>query len=285
MVNAIDRLDMKKSAQLDPSNHFRIHELKIFNAFIIKTINELQHANRVKSNFLMNMSHDFRTPASGIYNMASTLYKRVNDPLIKQYIRLIVDSSDKLMQSLDDILDYTRLDSGQYTTDHELCDIKIIINEVATILLPKAVEKGIKLSIIHKLTNKISVKKRILTHRLLLNIISNAIKYTENGIVTVTSTLSYLNDKRCLAIKIKDTGIGIDKQYHQSIFEPFYRLHSDDGGVGLGLSNAKAMIQNIGGKIEVMSEPGFGSQFTVYLPIHLPSQRSQKIQKNDESFS
>ena len=289
MVIAIDRLDIKQSAQLDSSNNFRIYELKKFNAFIIKTINELQHANRIKSNFLMNMSHDFRTPASGIYNMACSLYKRIDDVAIKQHMRLIVDSSDKLMKSLDDILDYSRLDSGQYSADQEVCDIKVIINEVASILLPNAMEKGIKLNVIHKLPSKLGVNKRVLVHRVLLNIISNALKFTDNGMVTVTSAFGYLDDQRWLTIEIKDTGVGIDKIFQQSIFEPFYRIETnialDNGGIGLGLSNVKAMLQKIGGRIEVMSELGSGSLFTVYLPILLSSRRSHKMRKNDDNFS
>lgn len=272
MVVEIDRLDPTKSnMQFAKSNSLNIYEVEKFNEFVVKTIAELQSANRVKSDFLMNMSHDFRTPASGIYNMARSIYKRLDNSLVKQHMQLIVDSSGKLLKSLEDVLDYSRLDSGQYSSDQKEFDIRAIVNEITVLLLPKAVDKGIKLEAIHHISTELRVSGRGLIHRVLLNVVSNAVKFTDNGSVTIISSMHCSNDKRWVTVMVKDTGIGIDGVHHQSIFEPFYRVQScdlsSDGGIGLGLSNVKAMLQNIGGRIEVVSKSGHGSEFTIFIPL------------------
>jgi signal transduction histidine kinase len=225
----------------------------------------------IKTKCIMNISHDFRTPVSGIYNMACSLNKRIDDPEMKHHMQLIVDSSSELIKSLDDILDYSRLKSGQYFVDKEECRINSLINEVVTVLLPKITDKGIKLDIIQHTDNDLIVNERMIIHRILLNILGNAIKYTDVGVIEIKSFTERYHHKNWLIIAVSDTGIGIDTSHLPLIFEPFYRVGSEDTsknfGIGLGLSNVKAMLEIIGGKVDVYSYPGKGSVFTVHLPL------------------
>lgn len=272
LIAGIHRLDQNKlNTHLIKSSSINIYEVEKFTNFVTKTINDLRNANRVKSEFLMNMSHDFRTPASGIYNMARSISKRLDNLAIKDHMQLLINSSEKLLRLLESILDYSILDKCQHKIDQEKFDIKEIIHEVIVLILPNAINKGIKLQTIDNIQNKLFITQRTLIHRILLNVISNAVKFTYKGSITIISSTHFLKEKHWLIITVKDTGIGIDKAHHQAIFEPFYQVQSsrpiNNNGTGLGLSNVKSILHNVGGKIEITSQPGHGSEFTLYIPI------------------
>lgn len=250
---------------------FGTYEVNKLRTFIVDTVTELQLANRVKADFLMRMSHDFRTPASGIHAMSQSIYKRIEDPKLKRLQKLIVQSSEQLMNLLEDLLDYSRLDSNQYEVSVKTTDIQSIIDEVVLLLSAKAEEKKLTITCYYS-DLSISYKvDRLIIHRVILNILSNAIKFTHVGGITIHLDIEEMKQKKWIMIKIKDTGIGIDKKYHQSIFEPFFRIESPETakstGIGLGLSNALLMLKKIKGELILESDINQGTAFILLLPL------------------
>jgi signal transduction histidine kinase len=248
---------------------FNIDEIDKLDNFILTTIDQLQGANRVKSDFLMNMSHDFRTPASGIYHLSRSIYKRIQDTKLKALQKLVVDSSEQLMNFIDDVLDYSKLDNNQLQLNISVFNIKELVNEVVLFVLAKAEEKsvGINITVDEDVTEHVG--DRLVIHRIILNIVSNAIKFTHKGHISIHMSKDNNESTNRIIIKIKDTGIGIDKKNHKLIFEPFHRVESTDTakypGIGLGLSNIKLMLKKIGGEILLDSSLGQGATFTIFL--------------------
>lgn len=247
-----------------------IAEIDKLDKFILKIITQLQAANRVKSDFLMNMSHDFRTPASGISQMSRIVYKNTTDPVLKNQLKLVVDSSEQLVNLLDGVLDYSKLDNTEIQSNVEKFNVEELVNELMLFVSAKATEKGLSIGCEFSETPINYVGDRLMMHRIMLNLISNAIKFTHVGGVVMLVSKEVRDDHLWLVIKVKDTGIGIDEKYHHAIFEPFYRITSAKGdkhsGIGLGLSNISTMIKKIEGKIFVDSSLGKGAIFTVYFP-------------------
>jgi signal transduction histidine kinase len=267
------RIDIVYENKLDSDKilkeKFKIDEIDKLDNFILTTIAELQAANRVKSDFLMNMSHDFRTPASGIYHMSRTVHRRIDDPKLKSLQKLVVDSSEQLMSFLEDVLDYSRLDSKKLKLNLREFNIVELVNEIVLFVSAKAKEKSLKIEV--QLTGNIPpyVGDRLIVHRVILNLVSNAIKFTHQGSVKISVGNEMIENNQRFVVRIKDTGIGIDESNHHFIFEPFNRIESTEtarySGIGLGLSNVSLMLHQIGGAISLDSSLGNGSTFTVYL--------------------
>lgn len=270
-----NRIDLIQEKKLDPSKipceKFDIYEIDKLDKFILKTMAQLQAANRVKSEFLMNMSHDLRTPASGVHSMAKLVHEKISDIKLKRLQKLIVDSSRQLLDLLDGVLDYSKSESDSAQLKLSKIDIRDLINDIILFMGAKAAEKELG---IHSYLPDSPITycgDRVVLHRILVNIISNAIKFTHYGNITISAYEEQLSGSiNAIKIIIKDTGIGIDKQYHEAIFDPFFRIDSTEskyGGVGLGLSNVRLMLNKLGGKVYVDSDLGKGAIFTIYLSV------------------
>jgi signal transduction histidine kinase len=166
-------------------SRLKIYEIDKLDKFILTTITQLHAANRVKSDFLMNMSHDFRTPASGVYHLSKSVHNRIDNPQLKKLQGLVVNSSEQLMNFLEDILDYSRLDNNKVTIDSTQFSIEVLINEIIELVSAKSEEKSLK--IYSSFLNDLStyVGDRLIIQRTILNIVSNAIKFTHVGSVTI----------------------------------------------------------------------------------------------------
>ncbi|HZW61794.1 MAG TPA: HAMP domain-containing sensor histidine kinase [Candidatus Babeliales bacterium] len=261
-----------KNTRKEEGEKFEIYEVEKLSQFIMNSINELQSTTRIKAEFLMNMSHDFRTPASGIYHMSRSVYKRISDPELKKLQKLIVDSSEQLMNFLEDVLDYSRLNSNKHEINIKNFNIQDVIDEVVLFVSAKAKEKMLSIDCHHAELPVNYNGDRLMIHRIILNIVSNAIKFTHSGSVTIFTNIEELEQKKWVMIKVKDTGIGIDETHHKLIFEPFSRVESAETakypGIGLGLSNVLLMLKKLGGKITIESSINMGSTFSVLLPIN-----------------
>lgn len=266
------RIDFAYENKLNSSQilnkKFKINELDRLDKFILKTIIELQTANRVKSDFLMQMSHDFRTPASGISYLSRTIYKKIENKELKGLQQLVVNSSEQLLNFLDDVLDYSRLDGDQLKLDISEFDVARLINEIVLFVSAKAKDKNLYIETVFSDSPVSYMGDRLMLHRIILNIVSNAIKFTEAGGVTIFLDRKSVDGDSFLAIRIQDTGIGIDEKFYDFIFEPFNRIFSDNKstGIGLGLSNVKLMLKKMKGDISLQSELGKGSVFSIILP-------------------
>jgi len=259
----------KLPAEKISNGNFVIGEINELDIFILHNIQQLKAANRVKSDFVMNMSHDFRTPASGIYAMSKMIYDRLPDQELKKMQGLVMRSSEQLLILLDEVLDYSRLDNEVVEVTRTEINVNDLIADVVTFILAKAEEKGLYIECQLPDQSPSYYGNRLLLHRILVNLVANAVKFTEQGGVTLFVDEAIIESTRYLIIKVKDTGIGIDEQYHQTIFEPFSRVKPADAsqyqGIGLGLSNVKLMLKKLGGYILLESSRGEGAIFSIYL--------------------
>ncbi|MFP5041406.1 ATP-binding protein [Parasediminibacterium sp. JCM 36343] len=251
-----------------------------------------EDAARAKEVFLANMSHEIRTPMHGILGIAGLLAKTTLDEKQKNYINLITESANNLVVIVNDILDIEKIASGKF--EFEAVDF-FIANKLNTTLQSfqyKAEEKGIQLILQNKLPAGLVIKGD--PHRLgqiLNNLLSNALKFTKQGSITVSSFIAGENENGLtIHFSVTDTGIGIPQDKLSVIFDPFVQASSDTtrkyGGTGLGLSICKNLVEMQGGHIEVSSHENKGTSFIFRLPYTRGSVTAlEEIQPVEMAFS
>lgn len=239
----------------------------------LKRAKELaEAANAAKSAFLANMSHEIRTPLNGVLGMAQTLMQDELSAEQRGKVETLIDSGRTLMTVVNDILDLSKIESGKVTITPVDVPIRDGVESTIELFRPKADEKGIALSL-HldiDLPHRLNVDP-VRTRQCLGNLISNAVKFTENGRVTVTARLVGSGDAPKLEFAVADTGIGMTEQQVAGLFEDF--AQGDDsitrrfGGTGLGLAITRRLARLMGGDVVVESAPGKGSVFTLSLAV------------------
>ncbi|GAA4406152.1 hypothetical protein GCM10023187_25290 [Nibrella viscosa] len=247
---------------------------------------QLQLTSKYKSEFLANMSHELRTPLNSLLILAQQLYENHDGNLSEKqvrYARTIHSCGDDLIQLINDILDLSKIESGYISTDFGKVRFREIISFVKTTFKHISDARNLRFSI--NLDERVPENLETDAQRLnqiLKNLLSNAFKFTEKGEVRLTIYEAGRNWKagnhtldkadRVVAFAIKDTGIGISKDKQNIIFEVFLQAEGSTsrkyGGTGLGLSISRGLTEPLGGTIELHSEPGRGSTFTLFLPLH-----------------
>ncbi len=232
-----------------------------------------ENATRTKSEFLANMSHELRTPLNSIIGFAQILDERmygdINGKQMK-YIQNILKSSKHLLTLINDVLDISRIESGNMEFNPEITDIPETINEIKDLIEPLAKIKNITIATTINLKYNKIILDKIKFKDILYNLLSNSIKFTgENGNIKI---ISQTNQSE-IQTSISDTGIGISEKYLDLIFEPFKQTDSfltrKYSGTGLGLALVKHYVEMHGGSIKVESEVNFGSTFTFTIPLNL----------------
>lgn len=231
-----------------------------------------ENANKAKTEFLNNMSHDIRTPMNVILGYNQLMKSQLTEPKQFDYHKKIEQSGKLLLSIINNVLDMARIESGKMKVDENYEVVGEIIDEIISTFSSKAKEKEIHLSGSMQVTHRNILCDGTKIREIYVNLVSNAIKYTPRG-GNVTITVEELPCEKEGYIKIKgeveDTGIGMSKEFLPTLFEPFSREHNTTigkvGGTGLGMSVVKRMIDLMGGSIEVESEPGKGTVFTVTL--------------------
>ena len=231
---------------------------------------EIERANRLKSEFLASMSHELRTPLHTVIGFSELLGEEIEGPLNekqKRFIGHIHKDSMHLLELINDILDLSKIEAGRLELRLEPFDAAQAIEEVLGSIRPQGSAKSIRL------TTGVSVPAALHADRLrfkqvLYNLLSNAVKFTpESGAVRVEAVVA----DGCVQVSVADTGIGIAKEEHASVFNKFHQVGATTKGVregtGLGLAITRHLVEQHGGRIWLESEPGKGSRFTFTVPI------------------
>ncbi|PZV27395.1 MAG: hypothetical protein DCF12_04860 [Snowella sp.] len=229
-------------------------------------------ANRTKSEFLANMSHEIRTPMNAILGFSDLLQGMTTDERYQSYLQAIRSSGKTLMSLINDILDLSKIEAGKLQLSYEGINLRGLISDIQQIFSVKAAEKGIKLlATVDESVPEAIAFDEVRLRQILFNMVGNAIKFTEQGHVSIQVSSSWSADQKIqLVLQIQDTGIGIAPENQTRIFDIFTQSEGQStrkyGGTGLGLTITRRLTEMLGGTIELTSELGKGSIFTLIFP-------------------
>lgn len=249
---------------------------------LIEAKRRAEDADRMKSVFLANMSHEIRTPLNAIVGFSEIMAVTENEDEKHEYLEIIQKNSNLLLQLINDILDLSRIESGKSEMHFQQVEISGLIDEVEKVHQLK-MKSNVELKIIRPNEQFWTSTDRNRVMQVLFNFLSNAIKNTERGSIT----LGLKHEGDWLNLFVSDTGCGIPEDKLPRIFTRFEKLNDFVQGTGLGLSICKSIIERLGGKIEVSSELGKGSTFSLYLPyLEMPREVAERIltSKKDSQF-
>ncbi|MDJ0782641.1 MAG: ATP-binding protein [Desulfosarcinaceae bacterium] len=246
-------------------------------------------ASRAKSEFLAYMSHEIRTPINAILGFADVMEAAEKDPRKKHYIQVIKSSGASLLQLINDILDLSKIEAGRMEIQATPVNLALLFRELDNIFSAGALAKGLDLSLIvsHAFPSRLLLDK-VRMRQVLFNLIGNAVKYTPNGGVRVSAAAERSAAERCwdLTITVADTGIGIDPEAHEEVFQSFRQHRTmttpQAEGTGLGLPISKNLVEMMGGQIALQSQTGEGSVFTITLP-QVPEPESARQEASPEA--
>lgn len=228
-----------------------------------------------KEIFLTNMSHELRTPLNGIMGIVRELRRTASDNVMKGHLESVHFAAEHLLNILNDILDLSRIDAGKLTMDNVGFKVEEVIHRSLEVNQLRAEEKGLQIrSEIDQEVSKILVGDPIRLRQILINLIGNAIKFTDNGYVSVRCTMKQaLANRQWINFEVEDTGIGMDEEFVKNIFTKFTQEDSsikrNYGGAGLGLNITKQLTELMKGVISVDSKKGKGSKFVVSIPFKI----------------
>jgi len=245
-------------------------------------------ANRAKSDFLANMSHEVRTPMNGILGMTGLLLETPLNADQRKYAEIVRESGESLLTIVNDILDISKLESGKYELEKIEFDLVNTVESAILLMNPKAREKNIDLGVsVEAEARGVYVGDSTRLRQILLNLIGNAIKFTDKGGVSVHVRVYHLQDAETglshLRFEVKDSGSGIPANVCSKLFQKFTQADSSVtrryGGTGLGLAICKQLVEAMGGEIGVTSQVGIGSTF--WFQITLPKSAAQQLDSRE----
>ena len=249
---------------------------------------QAQHANRAKTTFLSNMSHDIRTPMNAIIGFATIAASHIdNKDQVRDCLQKVLSSSNHLLSLINDILDMSRIESGKVQIKEQECNISQVMHNLVNIIQPQVKAKQLELFIdTFEVANEEVIADALKLNQVFINLLSNAVKYTPaGGTITfrIMQKTTFRHGYGDYIFIVKDNGMGMSQEFVEHIFEPFERevttTQSGIQGTGLGMAITKNIVDMMDGTISVESEIGKGSTFTVELSLKL-----QDVEKNTEQI-
>ena len=246
---------------------------------IVKSVREANEAIKQKQDFISNVSHDIRTPMDSIIGFTKKKKKNMDNPeKLADSLEKITRASGHLMNLINEVLDISKIDSGQSAVEENMCSIHEIIDNVCQIMQNEIDNKKLKVELDYSMLDEDVLScDNIRLNQILMNLVSNAVKYSyEGGHITISVIQLSTEDESKIIneFHIKDEGCGMTPEFMEHVFEPFARDKASPvsaEGTGLGLTIAKSLTEIMGGSIEVVSELGKGSEFTAIIPLSIPS--------------
>ena len=294
------RESMQTKAQVKQKENARLtleqknRELAENKEALTKALESAESANRAKTSFLNSMSHDIRTPMNAIVGFTKLAEKNVEDSeAVSDYLDKISVSSAHLLSLINDVLDMSRIESGKVTIEEENMSLTELIDGLTMIVRESAGEKNQKFTVEMDITHKNVMADKLRLSQVLLNILSNSVKYTPEGgeiNLTLTERPGAEDELADYEFKIKDNGIGMSDEFRDTIFEAFTREQTSTvsgiQGTGLGMAITKNIVDLMGGTISVESSLGKGSEFTVDLSLKtVKTGAEEKVESEDVDFT
>ena len=251
-----------------------------------------EESAKAKSEFLANMSHEIRTPLNAIIGFSQLLKEKTEDEKLKQYVEAISSSGANLLNLINDILDLSKIEAGKLELKLEASNPYQLINEIKSIFSYKIAQKGLEYLVdIDPELPKGLILDEVRLRQILLNLVGNALKFTDTGYIKVSVKKDYTREDRSiinLNISVEDTGIGIKDNQQIMIFEAFRQQQGQSdrkyGGTGLGLAISKRLTEMMGGEISLFSEMGKGSIFTIHLKnVSVASLTERNLDDKDQN--
>ena len=247
--------------------NYDITELKETEKELIQARDKAETMDRLKSAFLANMSHEIRTPLNAIVGFSDLLVDAEDLDERKEYIKIVRENNDLLLQLISDILDLSKIEAGTFDFTNTDVDVNMMCEDIVLSMQMK-VKGDVQLIFDSNLPHYHIISDRNRLHQVISNFVNNAIKFTSEGSICV----GYELKGNELEFYVKDTGVGIDKQHQNAVFERFVKLDSFVHGTGLGLSICQSIVEQLGGRIGVDSELGKGSRFWFTHPYLMDSE-------------
>ena len=269
-----------KMIKIEKETNQKLNKLRVAAEDALKVA---ESASKAKSTFLSNMSHDIRTPMNAIIGFATLALDDIRDgKKVEDYLSKILSSSKHLLGLINDILDMSRIESGKVVLEEQETDLVTTLQELQSIMEGQAKERKIKLHVDYSnLRDRHVYCDKTRLNQVMFNLLANAVKFNSEG-GSIWLTMSQMEptyeveDRAIYEIRVKDTGIGIDKAFIKHIFEPFERERTSTvskiQGTGLGMAITKNIVDMMGGTIEVESQKGVGTEFIIRLELRLQAE-------------